>query len=354
MGKVRTIGFLCMRFEANEKRDFRPAFFQRLANLDAHLILEESYGSKLGFSANDYIKVNKRIKFCSRDEVFASDCVVTVRTPDFTQLEKLKPGAILFSMLHYLTRERRNRFLTERSIRMYSMDSVVDDFGVRMIQDFPGTVENAFHAANSLLPREKTSEPLRVLILGSGEIGKLAANTAIKFTDRPVVVSIVGRSVTRDPKLLDPLLKESDILVDASKRHEPWKSIISNHQLALLPEDALIVDLSVDDYDVNISPIQVKGIEGIPTGNLDKYVFFPQDEAYKSIPPEVDSTNRRILLSCNAWPGVDPNRCLDRYETQLDPFIRLLARDLPEPSLDSNNPYERALARGSYAYFLRS
>ena len=90
--------------------------------------------------------------------------------------------------------------------------------------------------------------------MGSGEIGKLAANTAIKFTDRPVVVSIVGRSVTRS-QTLDPLLKESDILVDASKRHEPWKSIISNHQLALLPEDALIVDLSVDDYDVNISPI---------------------------------------------------------------------------------------------------
>ena len=151
---MRTIGFLCMRFEANEKRDFRPAFFQRLANLDAHLILEESYGSKLGFSANDYIKVNKRIKFCSRDEVFASDCVVTVRTPDFTQLEKLKPARSCFC-IHYLTRERRNRFLTERSIRMYSMDSVVDDFGVRMIQDFPGTVESAFHAANSLLPRKR-------------------------------------------------------------------------------------------------------------------------------------------------------------------------------------------------------
>jgi alanine dehydrogenase len=129
---MRTIGFLCMRFEASEKRDFRPAFFQRLANLDAHLILEESYGSKLGFSANDYIKANKRIKFCGRDEVFASDCVVIIRTPELTQLEKLKPGASFFSMLHYVTHDKRNMFLSERSIRMYAMDSVVDDFGIHL------------------------------------------------------------------------------------------------------------------------------------------------------------------------------------------------------------------------------
>ena len=220
---------------------------------------------------------------------------------------------------------------------------MVDDFGIR-IQIFQA-VENAFHAANCCY--QERSEPLRVLILGSGEIGKLAANTAIKFTDRPVVVSIVGRSVTRDPKLLAPLLKETDILVDASKRNETRKSIISNHQLALLPEDALIIDLSADDYDVNVSPIKSK-FEGT-TGNWTNMVSFKT----KLIKAFLRGFNQpRILLSCYLLG--DPNRCLDRYETQLDPFIRLLARDLPEPSLDSDNPYERALARGSYAYFLRS
>ncbi|MDD3143900.1 MAG: alanine dehydrogenase [Candidatus Cloacimonetes bacterium] len=350
---MRTIGFLSMRFEVNEKRDFRPAFFQRLANLDNEFLLEESYGAKLGFHEDGYRKANKRIKFCSRDAVFVSDCVITVRTPDFGQLEKLKPGALLFSMLHYLTHDRRNKFLADRKIQMYSMDSVIDDFGIRMIHDFPGSVENAFQAAKSLLIWEKIMEPLRVLILGSGEMGKLAADTAVKFTDRSVVVSVVGRSVTRTPGLLNPLLKESDILVDASKRHETHKSIVSNHQLELLPENALIIDLSADDYDVNISPIQVKGIEGIPTGNLDKYLFYTDDEAYKKIPPGVDSSNRRVLLSCNAWPGVDPMRCLNKYETQLDPFIRLLAKDTQEYTEESDNPYERALARASYSSFKR-
>lgn len=110
----------------------------------------------------------------------------------------------------------------------------------------------------------------------------------------------------------------------------------------------------VDDYDLNVAPIQVKGMEGIPNGTLAQFVFHTNDPAYERVPGQLKTYNRRTLVSCNAWPGVDPNRCLDRYETQLDPFIRLLARDLPEPSLDSNNPYERALAKGSYAYFLRS
>jgi len=44
-----------------------------------------------------------------------------------------------------------------------------------------------------------------------------------------------------------------------------------------MPSDYIILDISTDDYDVSINPIQVKGIEGIPTGNLEKYIFYPDD-----------------------------------------------------------------------------
>lgn len=341
-----------MRFEDNEKRDFRPCFFQKLSSLDTVFLLERKYGHKLGFSESDYLASNSRIRFCSRNDVLRAECVVSIRTPALDQLEMLEPGAIFFSMLHFLTRVRRNEFLTKKQVRMFSMDSVVDDFGVRMIQDFPGSVENAFRVCYANLPCSSKQGKLRVLILGSGEIGKLAADIAIQNSQLPTIVTVVGRSVTQDTSITNSLLRNTDVLVDASKRHKTHISIISNEQLGLLPQDALIMDLSADDYDTNVSPIQIKGIEGIPTGNLDQYLFAPDDPAYEKIPPGVRTTNRRTLISCNAWPGIDPIRCLNRYELQLDPFIRLLASNNIDFALSSDNPYERALARATYDHFL--
>lgn len=348
---MKTLGFLSMRFEENEKRDFRPSFFRGLTSLENRLVLEKNFGAKLGYGEQDYLDANGKISFGERDEVMAADVVVSVRTPGFDDLKKLRPGAVFFSMLHYLTRARRNEFLTQKQIRLVSMDSVVDDFGIRLIHDFPGSVENAFDAGYQEIFRNRCPELLRVLILGSGEIGKLATDTAILKSKVPAIVSVVGVSVTKNAKVMDELLAETDVLVDASKRVKTHEHIVSNEQLGLLPQDALIIDLSADDYDVNVTPIQVKGIEGIPTGNLDQYVFYTNDPAYDKVPGQLKTQNRRTLVSCNAWPGVDPIRCLNRYELQLDPFVRLLACESTDPSLNSENPYERALARATFTHF---
>lgn len=348
---MKTLGFLSQRFEENEKRDFRPSFYKGLAALKNELILEKDFGAKLGYTEQDYLEANRKISFGERNEVMAADLVVSVRTPSFDDLDNLKPGASFFSMLHYLTRARRNEFLTQSQIHLFSMDSVVDDFGIRLINDFPGSVENAYVAGYKEYFQASSPDLLRVLILGSGEIGRLAADIAIHKSTVPVIVTVVGVSVTKSKILLNELLTTADILVDASKRLRSHEYIVSNEQLGLLPTNALIIDLSADDYDVNVTPIQVKGIEGIPTGNLDQYVFSIDDPAYDRVPGQLTKRNRRKLVSCNAWPGVDPIRCLNRYELQLAPFIRLLARDSREPSLDSDNPYERALARSTFTHF---
>ncbi len=68
----------------------------------------------------------------------------------------------------------------------------------------------------------------------------------------------------------------------------------------------------VDDYDLNVAPIQVKGMEGIPNGTLAQFVFHTNDPAYERVPGQLKTYNRRTLVSCNAWPGVDPIRCLNR------------------------------------------
>ena len=63
--------------------------------------------------------------------------------------------------------------------------------------------------------------------------------------------------------------------------------------------------------------MQVKGIEGIPTGTLDKFVIEADDIIYDTIPKSINTTNRRIVVSCNAWPGIDAKECMKLYGRQL-------------------------------------
>lgn len=59
--------------------------------------------------------------------------------------------------------------------------------------------------------------------------------------------------------------------------------------------------------------------------------------------------NRRRLASCYSWPGVDAVHCLDRYEIQLEPFIRILLGI--EGLSKHTSPYYRALNRASFEVF---
>ncbi len=345
----KTLGFLSMQFEKEEKRDFRPSFFKLLRDLDATIYLDHDFGKKLGYSKSDYEHVNKNIQFCDREEVLQADVLISVRTPIEEELRKMKRNSTLFSMLHFVTHEHRNALLNKIGVKMYAMDSITDDFGLRLIQDFPGTAKNALQSGFDVLNTRYLTDVCRILLVGPGEIGRLAVDYALKLAPIPAVVKCIGRSVTKEKELMRKLLSETDMLVDSSKRSETHKHIIDNDLLGALPEHAVIVDISADDYDVSIDPIQVKGIEGIPTGNLKKYVFDIDDKAYSEIPDTVLTKHRRKLVSCYSWPGIDPIACLDRYETQLEPFIRLLV--LGDSLKEENNPVSRALARGSYEAF---
>ena len=100
--------------------------------------------------------------------------------------------------------------------------------------------------------------------------------------------------------------------------------------------------------------IQVKGIEGIPTGTLDKYIIESSDSLYREIPGSVNSQNRRVVVSCNAWPGIDAEDCMRLYGEQLIPFLDVILTKGPLGiELNSRNMYERSLVRSSLDYFLK-
>ena len=368
MESIKTVGFPRMHKGDSEKRDFLPKLMKDLKPFEnVSLILEDGYGDGMGLTQEDYLKLNPNIKFAGHDEVYNSDMIVVLRAPEDDEIKLMKHGAILFSMLHYETRETRNELLKEQELVCFSMDSLVDGDGMRMLVNYRGTSRSAVRVGfNELKKRmpdfySEDRRPLNATIIGLGSVAQFAARALEEFSDEEflirnssvsgIIIRMIPRTITKDLSLLEPIMRETDILIDASRRLDPTQIIIPNYLIGLLPKHAIIIDITADPYNEKINPIQVKGIEGIPTGTLEKYVIEIDDEIYKTIPKEINSSNRRVVVSCNAWPGVDPEDCMRIYGIQILPFLKvLLSKGTEHLYVESEELYESSLVKASIFY----
>jgi alanine dehydrogenase len=142
------------------------------------------------------------------------------------------------------------------------------------------------------------------------------------------------------------LLQQTDILVDATQRPNPSHVVVPNDWISVMPAHAVLLDLSVDPYQCEKEIVSVKGIEGIPQGNLDQYIFSPEDPAYDNLPECVSAKHRRFAVSCYSWPGIHPKECMQVYGKQLRPLLRtLLERGGYTNIRPQGRFFERALAR---------
>jgi alanine dehydrogenase len=369
---ARSLGLPGMHKEAGEKRAFLPGFVEKLAQYDIQVVLEHDYGRGMDINPLSYTKANPKARFGTLAEAYNQDIVMVLRFPSAGELDLLKPGSILVSMIHYETRPDRIENLVKRNITGVSLDAVKDDNDQRLVENIAGTAWNGMNAAFQALLKDRpwfisAKKPyLTVTIIGMGAVGMHAARAASKYGNLKlyetseqrkipgVLVQCAGRSITRDHKSLEDLFKATDILADTSKRNDPTVPIIRNHLIGCLPKDAVILDLTADPYDFDTRPYQVKGIEGIPTGSLDGYIFETDHPVYLDLGKYIDAGHRRVVASCNAWPGVTPNRCMDIYGRQIGSFFPVLfTKPVSELNVQSDNLLERALARSTLGYFLK-
>ncbi len=367
-----SVGFPRMEEEPGEKRVFLPDFIQKLTDFGFEVYLEEGYGNLLDFYFDDYKNENPFIHPASREETFQKGFILILRSPPRSEYTLIAEKSCLISMLHYPTRPARVAKLRERGIKAISLDGIVDDFNLRLVENMKAVAWNGIDIAFSQLSKNNPglvkadNQPWYVLIIGTGVVGKHAVDAASKFGKRErnaahmekggagVVVRAVGRNITRHPQQLIALLKNTDLVVDATQRHDPSQSIIRNEWLAHLPQQAVIVDLSVDPYSLDSEPRVVKGIEGIPQGNLDKYIFEKDDPDWNTtIPAGIPTGNRRLTVSCYSWPGIHPEACMRHYGHQIRRLMRVLrTKDYDTLSADGHY-FERALYRARIDTYLR-
>jgi alanine dehydrogenase len=97
----------------------------------------------------------------------------------------------------------------------------------------------------------------------------------------------------------------------------------------------------------------VRGIEGIPQGNLDQWEFGPQDAAWDHLPPGIPIAQRRTVVSCYSWPGVQPEACMRAYGAQVTPLLKTLIWYGGLPAIGPGISFHgRALWRGSLRHWL--
>ena len=371
MKKLTSIGFPRMRHEAGEKRVFLPEFVEYIVNLGAQVYIEEGYGSRSGYSFEDYKRANPAVHQCSRKEAFQQEVVLILRSPKPEEFQLIKRDSILISMLHYPTRPKRVKTLQELGIRAISLDSIVNDNGTRLMENMKAVAWNGLEAAFDSLEQRwpglvKTDKtPIYVLILGTGMVGKHAVDAGTKLgniernsdhiaDDGPGAIALsVGRNISSNPGMMEKLMSQADILVDATQRRNPSKPVVPNKWLAWLPEHAVLVDLAVDPYTLDANPPVVRGVEGIPQGNLDQYIFEADDPKWdKLVPESIPSKNRRTTVTCYSWPGVHPEACMRHYAQQVEPMMDVLFKKGYAGLSLSGDYFERALYRATLRAWL--
>jgi len=372
MTRPKTIGFPRMMKEASEKRVFLPEFISFLTDLGGQVYIEEGYGARSGLAFADYQQANPDVHMCSRQQAFQQDVVIILRSPKLAEFELLKPGSTLISMLHYPTRPIRIRALQDHDICAISLDSIENDKNVRLVENMKAVAWNGLETAFDVLEKRwpglvrPDGKPIQVLILGTGMVGKHAVDAATKFGNVErnadhieaggpgVIAQVIGRNISDNPEIMQELFSLADVLVDATQRRDSSKPVVPNSWIAWLPEHAVITDLAVDPYTLDAEPPVVRGVEGIPQGNLDKYVFDPQDTQWNSSVPEtIPSQHRRTVVSCYSWPGIHPEASMRHYGQQLEPLMEVLMEKGYQRLSREGGYFERALYRGTLKAWLK-
>jgi alanine dehydrogenase len=364
-----------MHLESGERRVFLPEFVGNLQDMGFEVFLETGYGESIGLSDQDYRNAANQTRFSEFDEIYQQDHVLVLRYPGNQVIEMMHPGARIISMLHFPTRPGRVTLLQSQELGAISLDTIKDDSGRRLVENLASVAWNglkiSFEELAEVYPEpgfaSEKRKPIQVCLLGAGAVGKHVIQAAVAYGDPQlrgklfkanvpgVKVIVIDYDLTGHPSDIQKTFSNTDILVDATQRPDASQPVIPNEWLGWLPKHAVITDLSVDPYTLDTDPPIVRGIEGIPQGSLDKYIFKTEDPEWDlTVPATIPSNERRTVVSCYSWPGIFPEACMEHYGNQLTPLMkRLVSKGYDGLSLDGDF-FERALYRGTLGYFLHS
>ena len=102
--------------------------------------------------------------------------------------------------------------------------------------------------------------PIHTTVLGVGAVGMHAVQAATRYGNvnlwktlaergtPGVQVTAVDYDLAKREEVMHDILARTDLLVDATQRHDPSEAVISNEWVGWLPQHAVIVRITVSVF----------------------------------------------------------------------------------------------------------
>ena len=262
------------------------------------VIVEKGAGLGISIKDKDYIKVGCKIG--SREEVYGCDLVVRIKEPRIDEIEMMRPGAAIMSMMHIRCRPDLEKALRKQGLIVIPLENLKDPVGRRKVEAVADSGRIGMEYGFKLWGKDPATATVK--IMGYGNIAVGAIRCAARKFARVVILN------KKHFQEMEKHIPGTDILVDAINRpyrrdveEEPY--FVTRAMLKLFKPGSAIVDLVSN-------PIKHAPVETMhPTYLSDMYY-------------EVDGIYH---ASCWGWPGMEPVRISERYSLQLAPILRDLA-----------------------------
>lgn len=269
------------------------------------ILVEQDAGSGMGVKDSEYENIGAKV--VDRQTVYSCSLVVRLKEPKEEELAMMKPGSMIFSMMHLPGNSHLRGLLKKFGITAIAMEEIKGPLGLRKIE--------ALHQVG-YLGMEKGfelwgGEPSKCLVkvMGYGNVACGAIQCAARKFAR---VTILNK---HDFKNMVEHIPGTDILINAINWPHELRGkefILTHDMLKFFKKGAVIVDL------ISNPPGQ-SPIETMHPTTLNNISYVVDDV---------------IHTSCWGWPGLDAVNISKRYSMQVAPILKEIANcgidNLPE------------------------
>lgn len=258
-----------------EKRvPLTPGAVALLSNNGHEVIVESGMGLSSSFADNEYSDAGAKIVYSAK-EAFEAQLVVKIEPPTREEIEFIKPGSFLISVLQFGQLDKTYfELLNQKKINAIGIELIEDKVGgmpvVRAMSEIAGI--SAIQIATELLSNLNGGKgivlggitgvrPTKVVILGAGTVGEYAARAALGFGANIEIYDnhlyklrrikhALGEPVhtsTLDTVMLSDSLMDADVLICAIRAEQGRNQCIVSEEMVMnMRKNAVIIDVSID------------------------------------------------------------------------------------------------------------
>ena len=295
MEEILIVGVLKETEKYERRVALTPEVTAQLISQDLEVWVENEAGLSSNFLNEDYEKTGAKIAATREEVLSSSDILLTIQTPDVSELKELKKGSILICFLWALQHPELVKTLQELELSALGMDAVprisrAQNMDALSSMSSIAGYKSALIAANELdkyLPMMMTAAgtipPAKALVLGAGVAGLQAIATLKRlgavveaFDVRPVVkeqVESLGakfvevpleeeetetkggyakelsqKNQDRQREVIHEHVKKSDIVITTALiPGRPAPILVTKEMVADMAPGSVIVDLAAEN-----------------------------------------------------------------------------------------------------------